>query len=72
MSETRPRALTAAEQQLQAAGFKPDYLEVRHAANLSIADAPKVGDKLVILGAAFLGKARLIDNISVTLITKND
>lgn len=64
--------IAAAEQQLLAAGFKPDYLEVRHAANLSIADAPQTGDKLVILGAAFLGKARLIDNISVTLITKND
>ena len=65
-------AINAAKQQLSENGFQPDYLEVRHAATLSTAEAVNHGDKLVILGAAWLGKARLIDNISVTLNTKND
>lgn len=43
------------------AGFTPDYLEIRHAHTLAKAEAQ---DKaLVILAAAYLGKARLIDNL---------
>lgn len=48
-------------QQLQAAGLRPDYLAIRDAATLA---APGDGD-CVVLAAAWLGKARLIDNIRV-------
>lgn len=50
-----------AETQLGQAGFTPDYLEVRNANTLAPAMA---GDNdLVILAAAYIGKARLIDNL---------
>lgn len=50
-----------AKASLTAAGFTPDYLEVRHADTLAKAETK---DKaLVILAAAYLGKARLIDNL---------
>lgn len=50
-----------AKADLIAAGFIPDYLEVRHATTLAKAEPQ---DKmLVILAAAYLGKARLIDNL---------
>ncbi|MEN8214956.1 MAG: pantoate--beta-alanine ligase [Pseudomonadota bacterium] len=49
-----------AMQRLADAGFKPDYVAVRQAQTL---DLPTAADKdLVILAAAWLGKARLIDN----------
>jgi pantoate--beta-alanine ligase len=42
-------------------GFKPDYVEIRRAETL----APPAPDdtRFVVLGAAWLGKARLIDNV---------
>ncbi|MDX5370911.1 MAG: pantoate--beta-alanine ligase [Pseudomonadaceae bacterium] len=44
------------------AGFRPDYLEIREATSLRQAQA---GDsQLVILGAAFMGSTRLIDNLA--------
>jgi len=46
---------------LAAAGFKPDYLEIREASDLRL-PGPDSED-LVVLAAAYLGKARLIDNI---------
>jgi len=46
-------------------GFKPDYIEIRNAYDLST--ATKDDKELVILASAWLGKARLIDNIQVTL-----
>jgi pantoate--beta-alanine ligase len=46
---------------LEAAGFRPDYLEIRNAVSLRPA-TPEDHD-LVVLGAAFLGKTRLIDNL---------
>jgi len=50
---------------LERLGFNPDYIEVRNANNLSVA---KVGDlNLVVLVSAWLGKARLIDNITLNL-----
>jgi pantoate--beta-alanine ligase len=55
------KARLDAELMLQGAGFRPDYLEVRSAASLSQASAADV--ELVILAAAYLGKARLIDNL---------
>jgi pantoate--beta-alanine ligase len=50
--------------QLEAAGFKPQYLEVR-APDLS---APVAGTtSLVILAASYLGRTRLIDNLPLIL-----
>ncbi len=48
---------------LRSAGFKPDYFEVRRAEDLGIAQSGD--DDLRILAAAWLGKARLIDNVAV-------
>lgn len=46
---------------LKTAGFRPEYLKVCDSESLL---APKEG-KLVIIAAAWLGKARLIDNVAV-------
>jgi pantoate--beta-alanine ligase len=50
--------------ELASTGFRPEYFSVRKAADLSPA-TPQVRE-LVILTAARLGKARLIDNVQVT------
>lgn len=47
---------------LAARGWQPDYLTVRRRVDLQ---APQAGDPLVVLGAARLGKTRLIDNFEV-------
>ena len=47
--------------QLALAGFKPDYVAIRDASDLG--DPAYATDFIVILGAAWLGKARLIDNV---------
>ena len=52
-------------EQLRTAGFKPDYFELRDAATLLEPAADT--RELVILVAARLGKARLIDNLRVSL-----
>jgi len=50
-----------AMQQLVAAGWKPDYVEVRRRVDLKV---PQAGEReLVVLGAARLGRTRLIDNL---------
>jgi len=55
------RAGTAA---LDAAGFQPEYFSVREARDLA---APTAGSReLVVLAAARLGRARLIDNLKVS------
>ncbi|NVL43261.1 pantoate--beta-alanine ligase [Pseudomonas syringae pv. actinidiae] len=56
--------LSSKKQQLQAAGFRIDYLEIRNADSLrpTTAEDPN----LVILAAAFMGKTRLIDNLHLT------
>ncbi len=46
-------------------GFEPDYFEIRNADDLSVAQADD--KELVILVSAWLGKARLIDNIRVSI-----
>ncbi len=46
-------------------GFAPDYIEVRHGKTLK--PATDTDTELVILIAAILGKARLIDNITLKL-----
>lgn len=54
-----------ANQQLEQSGFKPDYF---HVVNRETLDTANLNDKeLVILAAAQLGKARLIDNIFIDL-----
>jgi pantoate--beta-alanine ligase len=50
-------------QALEAGGFRPDYFAVRHALDLSTPRSETA--HLVVLTAARLGKARLIDNIQV-------
>ncbi len=52
------------KKELKSAGFRPDYLEIRNAVNLRPA-TPEDQD-MVVLGAAFLGKTRLIDNLHLT------
>jgi pantoate--beta-alanine ligase len=50
---------------LEEAGFRPDYFEIRRASDLA-----QVGEddlRVVIMAAAWLGRARLIDNIQVDL-----
>ncbi|HCU53012.1 MAG TPA: pantoate--beta-alanine ligase [Gammaproteobacteria bacterium] len=50
---------------LAAAGLRPDYVSIRRQQDLA---APVAGDRqLVVLAAAWLGKARLIDNLEVEL-----
>jgi pantoate--beta-alanine ligase len=54
---------TQAAQQLEMAGFRPDYVSVRRWQDLAI---PGPDDRqLVILAAAWLGRARLIDNLEL-------
>lgn len=54
------RVEAAAMAQLRAAGFAPEYVSVRRRLDLA---APSAGDPLVVLAAARLGRARLIDNL---------
>jgi pantoate--beta-alanine ligase len=53
------------KEQLNIAGFKVDYIELRSAD--SLLQPGHEDTRLVILAAAFLGKTRLIDNIQVLL-----
>jgi len=57
-----PALLSEGSQQIEAAGLRIDYLEVRESAGLRPATAQD--HQLVILVAAFLGTTRLIDNIA--------
>lgn len=56
--------IDAAKAKLQDAGFVVDYLEIY---NQSLKTVSQSDDKLVILAAAWLGKARLLDNLEVVL-----
>lgn len=53
----------AALQQLEKAGFRPDYVAVREPDTLA-APQPQ-SSSFIVLGAAWLGRARLIDNVAV-------
>ncbi len=55
----------AAKARLTGSGFVPEYVAIRRAQNLDEPD--RDCDELVVLAAANLGKARLIDNIVVTV-----
>ena len=57
--------IEAGQASLVSAGFRPDYLEIREASSLRPAEANDT--QLVILGAAFLGTTRLIDNLAFQL-----
>jgi pantoate--beta-alanine ligase len=49
--------------ELERAGWRPDYVEVRNRADLAI---PRAEDReLVVVAAAWLGKTRLIDNVEI-------
>lgn len=54
-----------AKQILSDHGFQPDYLEIRNADTLQTVNPED--NNIVILLAALLGKARLIDNLHITL-----
>lgn len=57
--------LAAARQQLEDAGLRPDYLELREAVQLR---EVRDGDRqLVLLAAVYLGTTRLIDNLQFSL-----
>ncbi|MEN8168882.1 MAG: pantoate--beta-alanine ligase [Pseudomonadota bacterium] len=51
--------------QLEMEGFRPDYISIRRAADLG--GAGKGEKQLVVLVAAYLGRARLIDNLLINL-----
>lgn len=50
---------------LEAAGLRPDYVEIRNANDLQ--PASHEDRQLVILAAAFIGSTRLIDNLAFDL-----
>ena len=54
-----------AKVQLTAAGFKPDYVEIRRAYDLQRPTSEDIAAGLRIFAAAWLGRARLIDNLPV-------
>lgn len=53
------------QQTLAAAGMRPDYFSVRQAKTLE--PAGNTDTALVLLGAVYLGKTRLIDNVTLTI-----
>lgn len=60
-----PSLERAARDRLAAAGLQPEYVSIRRRQDLS---PPAAGDRaLVVLGAAWCGPARLIDNVPVDL-----
>lgn len=57
--------LAAARQQLEDAGLRPDYMELREAVQLrEVQDSDR---QLVLLAAVYLGTTRLIDNLQFSL-----
>lgn len=64
------RDYAALEQQAMAtlaeSGFNPEYFTVREGCSMQLPSESATPESLVILTAAFLGKARLIDNLQIT------
>jgi pantoate--beta-alanine ligase len=58
------RLTAEARKALERAGLKPDYVEIRSQTDLAPATADPT-EKRVVLAAAWLGRARLIDNLLV-------
>ena len=52
-------------QQLTEQGFKPEYVQVRNAGDLAVGNTSS--DELRVFAAAWLGQARLIDNLPISL-----
>ena len=59
-----------ARETLQNTGFKPDYFSIRDARTLGPVTINT--EQLVILGAAYLGRTRLIDNVTLNLNPSQD
>jgi pantoate--beta-alanine ligase len=59
-----------ARETLQIAGFKPDYFSIRDARTLGPVTLNT--EQLVILAAAYLGRTRLIDNVTLNLNPSQD
>ena len=59
------RLETEAMAELAAHGWHPDYISIRRRSDLQPAKAAQGDDALVVLGAAKLGKTRLIDNLEI-------
>lgn len=59
------RLVIRAKKYLKMAGWRVDYIEVRDARNLQVPRADTT--RIVVLGAAWLGKTRLIDNLEYEL-----
>ena len=57
--------LEHAKHKLEAAGFAVDYVEVRDAKDLSVPNGRQAPRELIVLGAARIGSARLIDNVRI-------
>ncbi len=55
----------AAQDELRASGLVPDYVEIRCAADLAKPNGRQPPEELIVLAAARLGKARLIDNLKL-------
>jgi pantoate--beta-alanine ligase len=55
----------AARERLAAVGFRPDYVEVRRAKDLGRPEARDGAQDLIVLAAAWLGRARLLDNLRI-------
>lgn len=51
---------------LEGAGFRPDYIAVRRLGDLARPNGGTAPSRLIVLGAAWLGRARLIDNLQVS------
>jgi pantoate--beta-alanine ligase len=64
-----PGIAADAQAALESAGFRNDYFEVRCAENL--AEPKQTDTELLVLAAAWLGRARLIDNCRVTLLGRD-
>ncbi len=62
--------LSKAKKSLESSGFRPDYVEILSADDLQ--PAARGTSELVVLAAAYLGRARLIDNLRVSLPSSGD
>jgi pantoate--beta-alanine ligase len=58
------RLCAAARAELERAGLRAEYVEIRRQGDLAAASGAE-GEQLIVLGAARLGRARLIDNLFV-------
>jgi pantoate--beta-alanine ligase len=59
-----PLLVADARAELERAGFRPDYVEIRRQGDLAAAE-PQRDEQRIVLAAARLGRARLIDNLPV-------